>query len=62
MWLNMQHEKAIEFGGKVVTMSDSSGYIYDAEGINEEKLAFVMELKNEKRGRIKEYVAKVSFG
>ncbi len=51
-------EKAIEFGGKVVTFSDSGGYIYDSEGINEEKLAFVMELKNEKRGRIKEYVAK----
>ncbi len=51
-------QKATEFGGKVVTMSDSGGYIYDAEGINEEKLAFVMELKNEKRGRIKEYVAK----
>lgn len=51
-------EKAMEFGGKVVTFSDSAGYIYDSEGINEEKLAFVMELKNEKRGRIKEYVAK----
>ena len=51
-------EKVLEFGGKVVTLSDSGGYIYDAEGINEEKLAFVMELKNEKRGRIKEYVAK----
>ena len=51
-------QKATEFGGKVVTMSDSGGYIYDEEGINEEKLAFVMELKNEKRGRIKEYVAK----
>ena len=51
-------EKATEFGGKVVTMSDSGGYIYDAEGINEEKLAYVMEIKNERRGRIKEYVAK----
>ncbi len=51
-------EKAIEFGGKVVTFSDSAGYIYDEEGINEEKLAFVMELKNEKRGRISEYVDK----
>lgn len=51
-------QKATEFGGKVVTMSDSGGYIYDEQGINEEKLAFVMELKNEKRGRIKEYVAK----
>ncbi|MCT8339214.1 NADP-specific glutamate dehydrogenase [Flavobacteriaceae bacterium TK19130] len=51
-------EKATELGGKVVTMSDSSGYIYDEEGINQEKLAFIMELKNEKRGRIKEYVDK----
>ncbi len=49
-------EKAIQLGGKVVTMSDSSGYIYDAEGIDKEKLAFIMELKNVKRGRIKEYV------
>lgn len=51
-------QKAMEFGGKVVTFSDSSGYIYDEEGMNEEKLAFVMELKNVKRGRIKEYVEK----
>lgn len=51
-------EKAIEFGGKVVTLSDSAGYIYDSEGIDEEKLAFVMELKNEKRGRISEYTKK----
>ncbi len=51
-------EKATEFGGKVVTMSDSSGYIYDEAGINAEKLAFVMEIKNVKRGRIEEYVAK----
>ena len=51
-------EKAMEFGGKVVTFSDSAGYIYDSQGINEEKLAFVMELKNEKRGRISEYVTK----
>jgi glutamate dehydrogenase (NADP+) len=50
-------EKATEFGGKVVTMSDSSGYIYDETGIDATKLAFVMELKNEKRGRIEEYVA-----
>ena len=48
-------EKAIELGAKVVTLSDSSGYIYDAKGIDAEKLAFVMELKNVKRGRIKEY-------
>jgi glutamate dehydrogenase (NADP+) len=39
-------------------MSDSAGYIYDAEGIDAEKLAFVMELKNELRGRISEYVEK----
>lgn len=51
-------EKATEFGGKVVTMSDSSGYIYDEAGIDAEKLAFVMEIKNVKRGRIDEYVAK----
>ncbi len=48
-------EKLIEFGAKVVSMSDSSGTIYDASGIDTEKLAFVMELKNVKRGRIKEY-------
>ena len=51
-------EKAMEFGGKVVTMSDSGGFIYDAEGLNEEKLAFIMNLKNVKRGRISEYVSK----
>lgn len=51
-------EKAMEFGGKVVTLSDSSGFIYDEEGLNQEKLAFVMDLKNVKRGRIKEYVDK----
>ncbi len=51
-------EKATQLGGKVVTLSDSSGYIYDEEGIDEEKLAFVMHLKNVKRGRIKEYVTK----
>ncbi len=51
-------EKATQLGGKVVTMSDSSGYIHDADGIDAEKLAFVMELKNVKRGRIKEYVSK----
>lgn len=49
-------EKATQLGAKVVTMSDSSGYIYDEEGIDAEKLAFVMELKNERRGRIKEYL------
>ena len=51
-------EKVMEFGGKVLTFSDSSGYILDEEGINEEKLAYVMDLKNVKRGRISEYVAK----
>lgn len=51
-------EKATEFGAKVVTMSDSSGYIYDADGINAEKLALVMEIKNVRRGRINEYVEK----
>jgi len=51
-------EKAMEFGGKVVTLSDSGGYIYDSEGLNEEKLAFVMNLKNVKRGRISEYIDK----
>ena len=48
-------QKATELGAKVVTLSDSSGYIYDANGIDAEKLAFVMELKNVRRGRIKEY-------
>ncbi|HAO14044.1 MAG TPA: NADP-specific glutamate dehydrogenase [Tenacibaculum sp.] len=48
-------EKATELGAKVVTMSDSSGYIYDEEGIDADKLAFIMELKNIKRGRIHEY-------
>ena len=51
-------EKATELGAKVVTLSDSSGYVYDADGINAEKLAYVMELKNVRRGRIKEYAKK----
>lgn len=51
-------EKVIELGGKVVTLSDSSGYIYDADGIDAEKLKFVFELKNIYRGRIKEYADK----
>ncbi len=51
-------EKVTEMGGKVVTLSDSSGYIYDPAGIDKEKLAYVMELKNVKRGRIKEYAEK----
>jgi glutamate dehydrogenase (NADP+) len=48
-------EKVTQLGGKVVSLSDSSGYIYDPDGIDAEKLAFVMELKNVKRGRIKAY-------
>ncbi|MFA5146980.1 MAG: NADP-specific glutamate dehydrogenase [Candidatus Omnitrophota bacterium] len=51
-------EKLIHFGAVCVTLSDSDGYIYDPDGINEQKLAFVMELKNERRGRIKEYADK----
>ena len=51
-------EKIIDFGGKVLTMSDSSGYIFDAEGIDKRKLNFIMKLKNVKRGRINEYVKK----
>ena len=51
-------EKVNELGGKCVTLSDSDGYIYDADGIDPQKLAYVMELKNVKRGRIKEYAAK----
>ena len=53
-------EKIIELGGKVVTMSDSSGYIYDEEGIDRGKLDFVMRLKNTRRGRIQEYIDKYS--
>ncbi|MFQ5749336.1 MAG: NADP-specific glutamate dehydrogenase [Planctomycetota bacterium] len=48
-------EKINQLGGKVVTLSDSSGFIHDPAGIDSEKLAFVMELKNARRGRIKEY-------
>jgi len=51
-------EKCLHFGAKPVTLSDSDGYIYDPKGIDAEKLAFVMELKNVKRGRIKEYADK----
>ncbi|RLF62658.1 MAG: NADP-specific glutamate dehydrogenase [Thermoplasmata archaeon] len=51
-------EKVIQLGGKVVTLSDSTGMIYDPDGIDEKKLAYVMELKNVKRGRIKEYAEK----
>ncbi len=48
-------QKAIQLGAKVVTLSDSSGYVHDPEGIDQEKLAFVQELKNVKRGRISAY-------
>lgn len=51
-------QKVIELGGKVVTMSDSNGYIYDPEGIDAQKLAYIFELKNVYRGRIKEYADK----
>jgi len=51
-------EKVTELGGKVVTLSDSAGFIYDKNGIDANKLAFLMELKNVKRGRIKEYADK----
>ena len=51
-------EKVIELGGKVITLSDSSGTIYDADGLNTEKLEYVKDLKNNKRGRIKEYASK----
>ncbi len=51
-------QKINSLGGKVVTLSDSNGYIYDEEGINDEKLEFIMQLKNVRRGRIKEYVDK----
>ena len=51
-------EKVIQLGGKVVTLSDSTGSIYDVNGIDGEKLQFIMDLKNKKRGRIKEYADK----
>ena len=51
-------EKIIQLGGKVLTLSDSGGFIHDPDGIDEEKLAWVMELKNERRGRISEYAQK----
>ena len=53
-------EKTLEFGGIPVTASDSNGFIYDPKGIDEKKLAFLMELKNVKRGRIAEYAT--AFG
>ena len=48
-------EKVMHLGGKVVTLSDSSGFIFDQDGVNEEKLNWVIDLKNNRRGRIKEY-------
>jgi len=51
-------EKLLDFGAKPVTVSDSNGVIYDPDGINREKLAFVLELKNVKRGRIRDYADK----
>ena len=53
-------EKVIELGGKVLTLSDSNGTILDEEGIDRDKLEFVMDLKNNRRGRIKEYVERYS--
>ena len=49
-------EKVLDLGGKPVTMSDSSGFIHDPEGIDREKLSWIMDLKNKRRGRISEYV------
>lgn len=51
-------EKATQLGAKVVAMSDSAGYIYDADGIDADKLAFIMEIKNERRARISDYITK----
>ncbi|HLP05738.1 MAG TPA: Glu/Leu/Phe/Val dehydrogenase dimerization domain-containing protein, partial [Paludibacter sp.] len=51
-------QKAIELGAKVITMSDSNGYIYDPDGIDTEKLAYIFDLKNVQRGRIREYAEK----
>ena len=53
-------EKCIDMGAKVLTLSDSSGYIYDKDGIDKEKLEYIMELKNVKRKRISEYIKKYS--
>lgn len=53
-------EKVMQLGGKVVTLSDSDGYIFDGDGIDKEKLAFMMDLKNNKRGRVSEYIQEYS--
>ncbi len=54
-------QKIIQLGGKVVSLSDSSGFIYDPDGINEDKLSYVIDLKTVKRGRISEYCARSVF-
>ena len=51
-------EKCIHLGAKVLTMSDSAGYVYDKDGINEEKLNYIMHIKNNRRGRISDYIKK----
>jgi glutamate dehydrogenase (NADP+) len=56
--MRLAAEKIIHLGGTVVTLSDSSGYIYDKDGIDNEKLDYVMDLKNNRRGRISEYADK----
>ena len=53
-------EKCIQLGAKVLTLSDSSGFVYDSDGIDQEKLNFVMDLKNNRRGRISEYIDRFS--
>jgi len=53
-------EKCIQLGAKVLTLSDSSGFVYDLDGIDQEKLNFVMDLKNNRRGRISEYIDRFS--
>ena len=55
---NMQQKNVFHLGGKVLTVSDSSGYVYSSEGFNSEHLAFLMELKNIRRGRVKEIADK----
>ncbi|MDE0868851.1 MAG: NADP-specific glutamate dehydrogenase [Candidatus Poseidoniaceae archaeon] len=55
-------EKVLDLGGIPMTMSDSSGFIHDSEGINREKLAWIMDLKNNRRGRISEYTSKFTSG
>ena len=55
-------EKVLDLGGKPVTMSDPSGWIHDPAGIDHEKLAWIKQLKNERRGRIRDYAAISSKG